>query len=83
MSSDFRTTFQDPSCPTPSGSASGGGGTSGGYDLTDGRKETANMSGLPALPTTVGIGDGDPGIGQIPEPPVASPGTIPSKGFGN
>lgn len=80
---DFKPMFEQPACPTPSGSAAGGTDLSGGYDLTDGRKETPNMSGLPPLPTIMNPGEGDPGQSQVAEPPVASPGTLPSSGAGN
>lgn len=84
MAGDLQTPFTAPTCPTPSG-AGNGGGTSGGFDMGDGsQKETANLSGLPPLQTTVNPGEGAPGVGaQIPMPPVASPGTIPSSGAGN
>lgn len=83
MASDLQTPFTNPTCPTPGGAASDGVATSGGFDLGDGtQKETANMSGLPALPTTYNPGDGTPGA-QVAMPPVASPGTIPTKGVGN
>lgn len=74
----LQTPFDDAVAPTPSGAMSGGG-TSGGWDLEGGQKESANMSGLPPLPTTVSI-EGAPGVGaQIPWAPVDSPGTIPTK----
>lgn len=75
--SGIQTPFDKAVCPTPSGAPSGGG-TSGGFDLPDGQKETANSeSGLPAQPTTVALQGGDPGpSGQVDMPPVASPGTI-------
>lgn len=80
MKSDLQTPFADPGMASaPSGSDTGGGGTSGGFSFPDGQQETANMSGLPALPTTVSPGAGDPGIGAvIGMPPLASPGTIPT-----
>ncbi len=80
---DLQTPYSGAVAPTPSG-ASDGGGTSGGFDFPDGRKETANMSGLPALQTTVNPGEGAPGVdSQIPMPPVQSPGTIPTSGVGS
>ena len=79
MASDLQTPFSDAVAPTPDGSVSGGAQVSGGYDLADGRKETANMSGLPPLPQTYDVGAGNPGTNaQITMPPVASPGTIPT-----
>lgn len=84
MAGDLQTPYHDAVVPTPSGSATDSGGTSGGYDFPDGRKETANMSGLPALPTTVGVGQGEPGVNtQVPMPPVESPGTFPTSKPGN
>jgi len=73
----IQTPYDNAVCPTPSGSMDGGG-TSGGFDLVDGQKETANsQSGLPMQPTTVALQGGDPGPGgQVDMPPVASPGTI-------
>ena len=76
MAGDLQTPFSSPACPTPSGAAAGGG-TSGGYDLPDGRKETPNMGAIPLLPTTVDV-NGAPGASQVEWPPVASPGTIPT-----
>lgn len=78
MAGDLQTPFSDAVAPVATGAQSGSG-TSGGFDLGAGTpKETANsVSGLPAQVTTVGLGDGDPGAGgQVPMPPVASPGTI-------
>lgn len=74
---DLQTPYDNAACPTPSGAMSGGG-TSGGFDMPDGQKESANsVSGLPALQTTVALEGGDPGpSGQVPMPPVASPGTL-------
>lgn len=74
----LQTPYDNAVAPTPGGGASGSGGTRGGVDLGEGSaKETANMSSLPPLETTVGLGEGDPGAsGQVPMPPVASPGTI-------
>jgi hypothetical protein len=74
---DLQTTYEDAVCPTPGGDATGGG-TSGGVDLGPGTpKESPNsVSGLPAAQTTVAL-DGGPGAnGQVPMPPVASPGTL-------
>jgi hypothetical protein len=83
MAGDIQTPFSAPVCPTPGGSATGGVAHSGGIDLGDGTlKESANSSGLPGLPSTYNPGEGTPGD-QITMPPVASPGTIPSKGAGN
>lgn len=77
MAGDLQTPLTNPIASTPSGAADGGG-TSGGWDLPDGRKESANLGGIPALPTTVAV-DGAPGPdGQVAWPPVASPGTIPT-----
>lgn len=78
----LQTPYSDAVVPTPGGGSSGGG-TSGGFDMGEGSaKETANtMSGLPATQTTVSVEGGDPGpSGQVPMPPVASPGTFPTKG---
>lgn len=79
MAGDLQTPFSDPACPTPSGAAAGGG-TSGGYDFVDGRKETPNMGEIPLLPTTVAVADGPGANSQVAWPPVASPGTIPTGG---
>ena len=58
---DLQTPFTAPTCPTPTG-AGDGGGTSGGFDMGEGsQKESSNMSGLPALQTTVNPGEGAPG----------------------
>ena len=84
---DLQTPYSDAIMPTPSGAADGGG-TSGGFDFPDGRKESPNaVSGLAALPTTVNptdnLGGASPGIGDvIGMPPVEGLGTIPSKGIG-
>lgn len=80
---DIQTPYDDAIMDTPSGAADGGG-TSGGYDFPDGRKESPNsVSGLAALPTTVNPGEDAPGIGAtIGMPPVEGLGTIPSKGIG-
>lgn len=78
----LQTPYSDAVVPTPGGSGSGGG-TSGGFDLGAGSaKETANsMSGLPPQQTTVSVEGGDPGAnGSVAMPPVASPGTFPTKG---
>lgn len=78
MAGDLQSPFENPIMGAPSGEMSGAG-TSGGFDLGAGTpKETPNgVSGLPVQPTTVGLGDGDPGVnGQVPMPPVASPGTL-------
>jgi hypothetical protein len=78
----LQSTFSDAVCPTPGGSGAGGG-TRGGFDIGAGSaKETANsMSGLPASQTTVSVEGGDPGAnGQVPMPPVQSPGTFPARG---
>lgn len=75
---DIQTPFDNAVAPVSSGAMSGAG-TSGGFDLGEGtQKETPNtVSGLPVQVTTVGLGEGDPGpSGQIPMPPVASPGTL-------
>jgi len=81
---EIQTPYSGAVVPTPGGDASGGGGTSGGFDLPGGAtpKETPNsMSGLPAQQTTVSLQGDDPGpSGQIPMPPVASPGTIKTEG---
>lgn len=80
--SGLQTPYSDAQCPTPGGQGAGGG-TSGGFDMGMGSaKETANsMSGLPAQQTTVAVEGGDPGAnGQVPMPPVNSPGTFPTRG---
>ena len=68
--------FDDAVCPTPGGEPSGGGVT-GGFDMGPGSdKETPNsVSGLPAQVTTFNVGPGSE-ASQVPEPPVASPGTF-------
>lgn len=78
MAGDLQSPFDNPIMGAPSGEMSGAG-TSGGFMIGEGaQKETPNsVSGLPVQPTTVGLGEGDPGVGgQVPMPPVASPGTI-------
>lgn len=82
MPGDLQTPWTDCPAPTQSGADSGGRDVSGGFDLTDGRKETENLSGLPPLQTTVNpTGEGNPGTGgQVPMAPVSSPGTIPTSG---
>lgn len=78
----LQTPYDDAVCPTPSGSGDSGG-TRGGFDLGEGtKKETENsVSGLPLQQTTVSPTGGDPGAnGQVPMPPVASPGTIKAGG---
>lgn len=72
----IQTPFDNAVAPTPAGAPSAG--TSGGFDLVDGQKETANsQSGLPLQQTTMSLPGGDPGpSGQVDMPPVASPGTI-------
>lgn len=74
---DLQTLYNDAACPTPGGDSSGGG-TSGGFALDGGAKETANsMSGMPAQQTTVEVSGGSNAPGsQVPMPPVASPGTF-------
>lgn len=79
---DLKTPYTDAVADTPSG-ASSGGGTSGGYDLDGGRKETENLSALPPLQTTVSPGEGDPGPNtQVPWPPLTGMHSIPTKGVG-
>lgn len=82
MADGLQSPYHNASAPTPSGSESGGG-LSGGYDFPDGRKESANMSGLPASPVTVHLSEDDPGVGaSVGVPPVDTMHTIPSKGYG-
>jgi hypothetical protein len=76
MARDFQTPFTNPIAPTPSGAQSGSGGTSGGYDFPGGRKESSNMSGLPALPTTVSLPEAPGADASVPMPQVESPGTF-------
>lgn len=79
---DFKSIFEDPGAPVPSGDATDVGGTRGGFVFPDGRSESPNLSGLPALQTTVSPTGGDPGVnGQVDMPPVASPGTIHTGDF--
>jgi hypothetical protein len=76
---ELQTPFEKAVASAPSGSPSGDGNTTGGFDLPGGaEKESANsMSGLPAQITTFGVTGGENGPGtQVDMPPVASPGTF-------
>lgn len=79
----LQTPFEDPCITTPS--ASGGTliGTSGGYSLPDAPTETANMSELGPLVTTVGGLQDAPAPGTIVQvdPAVAAP-NVPNTGLG-
>lgn len=73
---DLQTPFQNPIAPVSSG-ARDGQGTSGGFDIPDGRKETPNgMSGLPVQPTTFDIPDGAGVNAQFNGLDPQSPGTF-------
>jgi hypothetical protein len=50
--------FENPACPTPDEGSGELGGQFGGYDLTDMPKETANMSGLRTLNSTLSVKEG-------------------------
>lgn len=77
---DLQSPFENPAMSAPSG-AGDGIDVSGGYDLADGKKESANLSALPPLPTTYDVQGGGPGtFGQVDMPPVASPGTFKAEG---
>lgn len=68
------TPYDDPACPTPGASGGTTAGMTGGYDLTDMPKETANMSELgPQITTTAVKGGPAPWSGVNVEPGVASP----------
>ncbi len=69
------TPYIDPACPTPSASDMDGGGTRGGFTLAGAPTETANMSELGLLPTTVAVPDGPAAGAQIAvDSAVAHPG---------
>ena len=69
---DLKTPFENPACPTP-GMGGNLGGTTGGADIPDGRKETENsVTGLPAQQTTVGVADA-PGVGTVVDWPDLKP----------
>lgn len=62
----------DPPFPAP-GLDGNLGGTAGGADLKDGRKESENsVSGLPVQNTTVGLADA-PGVGSTVDWPEIAP----------
>ncbi len=67
--------FEKPACPTPATSGGEMAGQTGGYDLPDMPKETANMSELgPALNGPLSVKDGPAAWSHVDvEPGVASP----------
>lgn len=64
MAKDFQTPYDQPACPTPSGTDKGLGGIMGGADLPDGRKETPSSE-LGETPFTTDVKDGAPAAGSL------------------
>lgn len=75
----LKSPYTNGACPTP-GLEGNLGGTTGGADLTDGKKESDNsVSGLPAQQTTVGLADA-PGVGSVVDwPELKQMGNVASK----
>lgn len=68
MGDNFLTPFGDAAFTPPDPTSSNLGGTRGGFDLPDGKKETPDSMGT--RPTTVDVPDG-PGIGAKVEDSIA------------
>ena len=80
----YNTPFDKAACPTPASDTSGEmAGQVGGYDWTDMPPETANMSGLKVLNTTLSVKEGPAPWSQVAvEPGVASP-AVPAASIKN